>query len=148
LASFQPRLATCSQPRAGTSVGRFALLPGTSTSFCVAVMIIPFMTALLACYYPRARADNHNWDFRPLSIRGRTDRYQEAAEGTSQRDRAGAQEAGAIARHDSRASGRREGYEKGDTDGRPYLGGRVEYAGSHATIGRFRGISSGLGGSD
>ena len=34
------------QPRAGTSVGRFALPPGTSTSFCVVVMIIPFHDCL------------------------------------------------------------------------------------------------------
>jgi hypothetical protein len=69
---------------------------------------------LLACYYPQARAGNHSWDFEPLSIRGRTDWYQEAAQCPGHRDRAGAQEADAIARHDGRAGGDRHEGTRGD----------------------------------
>jgi hypothetical protein len=79
-----------------------------------------------------------------LSIGGRTGRYQEAAERTQQRDDAGAEESDAIAGHRAPVGRRRERNQKCDPDGRPYLSGRVEYAGSRAAIGRFRGIGSGL----
>ena len=75
-------------------------------------------------------------------------RYQEAAELTHQRDNAGSEESDAIAGHNGPAGRPRERNQKCDTDGSPYLGGRVEYAGSHAAIGRFGGISSGLGRGD
>ena len=128
-------------------MGRSASPPGTSTCWVV-VMIVPLhVTALLAWLLPPSSGRNQLCG-PECSDQSPGGRYQEAAEGTQQRDHTGTEESDAITGHDGPAGRRRERNQKCDTDDCPHLSCGVEYAGSHAAVGRLRGISSGLGRGD